>query len=70
LITADNILQKSDYKKLRKDRYASYDSGSGKDFENGKLTLENLRQYAIDNGEPKAISGKQEYYENIINGYI
>jgi xylose isomerase len=70
LITADNILQKSDYKKLRKDRYASYDSGSGKDFENGKLTLEDLRQYAIDNGEPKAISGKQEYYENIINRFI
>ena len=70
LITADKILQKSDYKKLRKDRYASYDSGSGKDFENGKLTLEDLRQYAIDNGEPKAISGKQEYYENIINSFI
>ena len=70
LITADNILQKSDYKKLRSDRYASYDSGSGKDFENGKLTLEDLRQYAIDNGEPKAISGKQEYYENIINSFI
>jgi xylose isomerase len=70
LITADKILQKSDYKQLRKDRYASYDSGSGKDFENGKLTLEDLRQYAIDNGEPKAISGKQEYYENIINNFI
>ena len=70
LVTADNILQKSEYKKLRTDRYASFDSGKGKDFEDGKLTLEDLRQYAIDNGEPKAISGKQEYYENLINGYI
>src|SRR5436853_219822 len=40
LITADNILQKSEYKKLRTGRYASYDNGKGKDFENGKLTLD------------------------------
>jgi xylose isomerase len=70
LITADNILQKSEYKKLRKDRYASYDSGKGKEFEEGKLSLEDLRAYAVENGEPKAISGKQEYLENLINRYI
>jgi xylose isomerase len=70
LITADNILQKSDYKKIRTDRYASYDSGKGKDFENGKLSLEDLRNYAAENGEPKTISGKQEYLENIINRFI
>jgi xylose isomerase len=70
LVVADNILQKSEYKKLRADRYASYDNGKGKDFENGKLTLEDLRNYAIDNGEPKTISGRQEYIENLINTYI
>ncbi|MDP9047058.1 MAG: xylose isomerase [Bacteroidota bacterium] len=70
LITADNILQKSEYKKLRTDRYASFDTGDGKAFEEGKLTLEDLRSYAIDNGEPKTISGKQEYLENLINRYV
>ncbi|HEY8931093.1 MAG TPA: xylose isomerase [Mucilaginibacter sp.] len=70
LITADNILQKSEYLKLRKDRYASFDSGRGKEFEEGKLSLEDLRSYAIDNGEPAATSGKQEYIENLINRYI
>ena len=70
LIIADNILQHGEYKKLRAERYASYDNGKGKDFENGKLSLEDLRQYAIDNGEPKAISGKQEYFENLINRFI
>jgi xylose isomerase len=70
LITADNILQKSDYKKLLTERYASYDSGKGKDFEAGKLSLEDLRAYAIENGEPKTISGKQEYIENLINRFI
>jgi len=70
LIVADNILQKSEYKNLRKDRYASFDSGKGKDFEAGKLSLEELCAYAIDNGDPKTISGKQEYLENLINRYI
>lgn len=70
LIVADNILRNSEYKKLRKERYASYDTGKGKEFEEGKLTLEGLRDYAIENGEPAAISGKQEYFENIVNRFI
>jgi xylose isomerase len=44
--------------------------GKGKEFEEGKLTLEDLRTYAIENGEPAVKSGKQEYMENIINRYI
>ena len=70
LITADKVLNKSDYKKVRKDRYASYDSGKGKEFEEGKLSLEDLRSYAIENGEPALKSGKQEYLENVINRFI
>lgn len=70
LVTADNILNKSDYKKLRKDRYASYDKGKGKDFEAGKLSLEDLRNIALKNGEPEVISGRQEYYENLVNRFI
>ncbi|MGZ5191030.1 MAG: xylose isomerase [Flavisolibacter sp.] len=70
LIVADNVLSKSDYKKFRKDRYASFDKGPGKDFEQGKLSLEDLRKYAIEQGEPETISGRQEWLENIINRYI
>jgi xylose isomerase len=70
LITADDILQKSEYTKIRSNRYASFDAGKGKDFEQGKLSLEDLRTYAIEKGEPKAISGQQELIENIINRYI
>ena len=70
LIIADNILNKSDYKKLRIERYASYDEGKGKSFEEGKLTLEDLRSFALENGEPAIISGRQEYFENIINRFI
>jgi xylose isomerase len=70
LITADSMLQKSDYKKIRKDRYASFDSGQGAAFEQGKLSLEDLRNYASQNGEPVVNSGRQEYLENIINRYL
>ena len=70
LIIADNILNKSEYKKLRADRYASFDKGKGKEFEEGKLTLEDLRNLAVEKGEPEVRSGKQEYFENIINRFI
>jgi xylose isomerase len=70
LITADVILQKSAYKKFREERYASFDSGKGKEYNDGKLSLEDLREYAIQNGEPQMRSGKQEWLETIINQYI
>lgn len=70
LIVADAVLNKSDYKKIRSNRYASFDSGKGAEYEAGKLSLEDLRTYAAENGEPKIISGQQEYLENIINRYI
>ena len=70
LIIADNILNKSDYKKLREERYASFDKGKGKAFEEGKLSLEDLRNLAVEGGEPEVRSGKQEYFENIINRFI
>jgi xylose isomerase len=70
LIVADNMLNKSDYKSFRTERYASFNNGTGKDFENGKLTLEDLRNYAVANGEPAVKSGRQEYLENIINRFI
>jgi xylose isomerase len=67
---AHNILEKSPYRKMRADRYASFDAGHGAAFEQGKLTLEDLRKLAIEHGEPKQISGKQELYEAILNQYI
>ncbi len=70
LIVADKVLQNGEYNKIRKDRYASFDSGDGKAFEQGNLSLENLRDLAAKNGEPAIASGKQEYLENLINRFI
>ncbi|MBB6325691.1 xylose isomerase [Algoriphagus iocasae] len=70
MLIANDILEKSDYLERRKNRYASYDSGKGKAFEDGALTLEDLRNYAADKGEPAMTSGKQEYFENLLNRFI
>lgn len=70
LIIADKILNESDYKKMRTNRYASFDSGDGARYEKGELKFEDLREISLKNGEPKQISGKQELFEQIINLYI
>jgi len=70
LLIASDILENSDYLKMKKERYSSFDSGKGTEFENGKLSLEQLANLAIEFGEPKQISGKQELYEALINRYI
>ena len=70
LLVAADILEKSELPKMVKERYASFDSGKGKEFEEGKLTLEQVVEYAKTKGEPKATSGKQELYESIVNMYI
>ncbi len=70
LMIAADILDNSDYKKLRTDRYASFDKGDGAKYEKGELTLEELSAIAKLKGEPAQISGKQELFENIINQHI
>jgi xylose isomerase len=70
LITADKIILSSQYDALRSKRYSSFDSGKGKDFENGKLDFKDLYEIAKENGELELQSGKQELFENIINQYI
>lgn len=70
LLSAADVLEKSPYKKMLAERYASFDSGKGKEFEEGKLSLENLVNYAKTAGEPTQKSGKQELYEAIVNMYV
>jgi xylose isomerase len=70
LLIADKVLKESNYLKFRTNRYKSFDQGAGKDFEDGKLTLEDLRGIASNIGEPDTKSGKQELLEQLINMYI
>ncbi len=69
LLSAAELLEKSPYKKMLADRYASFDSGMGKEFEEGRLSLEQVVEYAKSKPEPSVTSGKQELYEAIVNMY-
>lgn len=69
LLVAADILDNSPLEKMVKERYASYDGGEGKRFEEGKMTLEEAAEYARHH-TPKQISGQQELYETLINLYI
>ncbi len=70
LMNAADIIENSPIPTMLKERYASFDNGEGKAFEEGKLNLEELVNYAKKHGEPKQTSGKQELYEAILNMYI
>ena len=70
LLIAENIINNQEYKQLRYGRYSSFDSGNGKEFEEGKLSLEKLRELAISSAEPEMISGKQERLENLVNRFL
>lgn len=50
-----------------KERYASFESGNGKAFAEGKLTLGQVASLAKPYEQVAKTSGKQELYENILN---
>lgn len=69
LLNAAAIVEESPIPEMVKARYASFDSGEGKRFEEGNMSLEELVSYAKEHGEPKQTSGQQELYETLVNIY-
>ncbi|XP_002739772.1 xylose isomerase-like [Saccoglossus kowalevskii] len=55
---------------LVQERYSSYTNDIGAKIEKNKTSFEELEKYAMEQGEPKKISGQQEKYESILNNYI
>jgi xylose isomerase len=53
------------------DRYASYDTGYGKEITTGHTGFKELSKLVLTKlGEPKPKSGKQEYLENLVMQYL
>ena len=52
---------------MLKERYASFETGNGKAFAEGKLTLDQVASLAKPYEQVAKTSGKQELYENILN---
>ena len=70
LLIVEKILEDSEYLSIIKERYSSFSSGLGKEFSQQKLELNDLYNHSLNSKNPKQLSGKQEYLENLINRYI
>ncbi|ODU46198.1 xylose isomerase [uncultured Aquimonas sp.] len=70
LEVAHALLTRSPWESWRAERYASFDSGRGRDFAEGRLGLADLAGLAGELGEPVQRSGKQERYENLLNQFL
>jgi len=71
LLVADKVLNDPAFTSIVDGRYASFDTGQGSAFEQGKLSLTDLFDAATNTPATiKPRSGKQEYLENILNNHI
>ena len=70
LLITQKIIEDSDYISMLKKRYSSFESDLGKKFTNHELTLKQMNSYAKKIDEPNLKSGRQEFFENLINRYI
>ncbi|MFL2996444.1 MAG: xylose isomerase [Cytophagales bacterium] len=70
LLITQKIIEDSDYISMLKKRYSSFESDLGKKFTNRELTLKQMNSYAKKIDEPNLKSGRQEFFENLINRYI
>ena len=67
LEAAEKVLAADLVVRFRDRRYESFDTGRGAEFEEGALSLEDLRNHAVNRGSLPLISGRQELIENRIN---
>ncbi len=70
LRNAAKIIQDGRLAAMVKKRYESWDGLLGKDIESGKLSLEDLEQFALNNPEPSALSGREEAFKATLNQYM
>lgn len=69
LLAADKILSDGKIDAMKKERYSSFDSGDGANYEKGLFTLEQLADLGRKASTP-LISGKQELLNNLVNQYL
>ena len=70
LIKAYEIINDGRIDEFVKKRYASYESGIGKDIVEGKASLESLEKYVLENDKVEMESGRQEYLETVVNNIL
>ncbi len=68
---ARRILADGRFEEFVRERYASFDSGFGREIESGKASFKSLEKLVLTRlGEPRPRSGRQEYLENLLASYL
>ncbi len=68
---ARRILADGKFEQFVQERYASYDSGFGREIETGRASFRQLEKLVLTKlGEPTPTSGRQEYLENLLMSYL
>jgi xylose isomerase len=70
LTAAQKIIDDGLIDKFISERYSSYDSELGRRMMTGETDFDELEAWVLEKGEPRPISGRQEYLENLINSYL
>jgi xylose isomerase len=70
LKVAAKLLEDGVFENFKAKRYASYQTGIGKDIVEGRVGFKELEAYALQNGTTPNESGRQEMLESILNQYI
>jgi xylose isomerase len=67
---ARRIIADGEFERFVTERYASYDSGFGRDITERRVGFKELEELTIKLGEPAPRSGRQEYLENLLMRYV
>ena len=70
LKVAQSLIASGDIDSFVDARYSSYTNGIGKKIADKATSLAELSEYALQHGEPKPQSGRQEMLESILNTHI
>lgn len=70
LLTAQKILDDGLVEEFITQRYAGYAKDLGQRIMTAETDFDQLEDWVHEKGEPRPVSGRQEYLENLINSYL
>jgi xylose isomerase len=70
LLVADRMIRDGALSKPLEARYAGFREDHGRRIMEGKSSFDELETWALSAGEPKAVSGREEALENVLNDYL
>lgn len=70
LLSVEKLIEDKFFENIKDERYASYNSGVGKEIVDGKHDLKSLSEYALGLNEIKNTSDHLEHVKSLLNDYL